>query len=54
MCPYLEYCVLTGPLRREVCQETIPCVNGVVRIPDKPGLGVELNEETLRRYRYTG
>lgn len=53
-CPYFEYCVLDGPLRREVCTETIPCVDGMVKIPQGPGLGIELNEDTLQRYRYNG
>ncbi len=51
-CPYLEYCVLETPLRRRVCREPIRATDGVVRVPDGPGLGVELNEETLATYRY--
>jgi L-alanine-DL-glutamate epimerase-like enolase superfamily enzyme len=49
-CPYAEFCVLDQPLRRSVTTEPIELVDGMVRIPDKPGLGVELNQETVERF----
>ena len=54
-CPFIEYCydpprwdytirdlMLTEPLKVEQ--------DGYIRVPDKPGLGVELNHELLDRY----
>jgi len=48
---FLEYCTAQSPLRWELVDEQFPLRNGCVAIPDKPGLGVELNEEIIRRYR---
>jgi L-alanine-DL-glutamate epimerase-like enolase superfamily enzyme len=31
-------------------EEPIVAKNGFVEIPDKPGLGVEVNEEALEKY----
>jgi L-rhamnonate dehydratase len=51
-CPYLEFCVLDNPIRREVAASPIRVQGGVVKVPQSPGLGIELNEETLRRLKY--
>ncbi|MDR7555483.1 MAG: mandelate racemase/muconate lactonizing enzyme family protein [Armatimonadota bacterium] len=51
-CPYLEYCVLETPLRRELVREPIRARGGFVEVPEGPGLGVEVNEETVARFRY--
>src|SRR6185503_17415782 len=53
-CPYLEMNVTDNPLRTDLLVEPIRPVNGVARVPDKPGLGIELNEATLSRYRWNG
>ncbi len=37
-------------LRDEVTRERIEAVDGMVTMPDAPGLGVELNEEALEKY----
>ena len=48
----LEYSTSQSPLRWELTQERFPIEgDGRVTVPDRPGLGVSLNEETLRRYR---
>jgi L-alanine-DL-glutamate epimerase-like enolase superfamily enzyme len=47
----LEYPISPSPLRDTVTHEWFPVVNGRVQIPDAPGLGVTLNEETVQRYR---
>ena len=48
----LEYSTSNSPLRWEMCEESIPVGrDGSVEVPHGPGLGVHLNEETLKRYR---
>ncbi|MCC6443868.1 MAG: mandelate racemase/muconate lactonizing enzyme family protein [Armatimonadetes bacterium] len=36
---------------RDVLKDPIPVVGGYVRVPEAPGLGVEVDEDTLVRYR---
>ena len=52
-CPYLEYNVTDNPLRTDLLVHPIRPRNGVVAVPDAPGLGIELREDTLARYRWT-
>jgi len=47
----LEYAE-SQPWRNEVLKEPMPVVNGCIELPTRPGLGVELNEEAVRRYPY--
>ncbi|MBI4530028.1 MAG: mandelate racemase/muconate lactonizing enzyme family protein, partial [Candidatus Latescibacteria bacterium] len=48
----LEYCVEPSPLRQTLTVETFPIdEQGMVNVPEGPGLGVTLNEETVERYR---
>ena len=49
--PILEYDRSSHPFRRELVTEPLTLADGVVRIPDAPGLGIELVPETLQRYR---
>ena len=44
-----EFLIDDAPLRNEVQQEPIRLVNGYFEIPNRPGLGVEINEEYLDR-----
>jgi L-rhamnonate dehydratase len=53
-CPYLEFNATENPLRTGLLIDPIRPVDGLVRVPERPGLGIELNEETLRRYRWEG
>jgi L-alanine-DL-glutamate epimerase-like enolase superfamily enzyme len=47
--PFLfEDCVEDSPLRRELTVEKVQAVDGMMRAPDGPGLGVTLNEEFVR------
>ena len=39
-----------SPLRRELLIEDLPVVDGLISLPDAPGLGIELNRDTLRKY----
>ena len=47
----LEYPITPSPLRDQLTREKFPVVDGMVNVPDEPGLGVTLDEETLNRYR---
>ncbi|MBS3819693.1 mandelate racemase/muconate lactonizing enzyme family protein [bacterium] len=46
-----EFCVSEKPLRKELAKEPIQQKNGYITIPKKPGLGIELNEETVETFR---
>lgn len=47
---FVEYCFEETPLRKELAVEPIGMEDGYVSVPEKPGLGVELNEEVLEKY----
>jgi L-rhamnonate dehydratase len=48
----LEYSTSKSPLRWEICEESILVgADGMVEVPQSPGLGVHLNTCTLERYR---
>ena len=47
--PILEYDVGENPLRTDVLAEPIPVVDGWVSIPDRPGLGIDVDEAVVRR-----
>lgn len=51
--PYFEFLpaqLAESRLRRELVLEDLPMRDGRIRLPDKPGLGIELNEDALARY----
>ncbi|HXJ93774.1 MAG TPA: mandelate racemase/muconate lactonizing enzyme family protein [Terriglobia bacterium] len=48
---FLEFSVTDSALRRELLLEPFKVVRGYVAVPAKPGLGIELNAETIERYR---
>ena len=48
----LETIAVDVPWRREIVQESLVFTNSEIRIPDKPGLGLELNEEACARHPY--
>lgn len=48
---YFEYCVEQGDLRRFLTRQDFPVVDGEIRVPEEPGLGIELNEEIVAKYR---
>lgn len=50
--PYQEFNVMDNPLKTELLVEPIQQQNGAVGVPDGPGLGIELNEEIVERYRW--
>lgn len=45
-----EDCVEDSPLRHELTHEKINAVDGWMTVPDRPGLGVTLNEEFIRSH----
>lgn len=47
----LEYCVEQSALRQGLTQQRFPVVDGYVAVPQEPGLGVDLDEEVVARYR---
>lgn len=43
-----EDCVEDSPLRHDLTHEKVQAVNGVIKVPDGPGLGVTLNEDFVQ------
>ena len=50
-CEFLEYCVVDSPLRHEITAENFELVDGRLSVPEGPGLGITIVEETLDKYR---
>jgi L-rhamnonate dehydratase len=48
---YFEYCVEQGDLRQSLTRQRFPVVNGEITVPEGPGLGIELDEDIVARYR---
>ena len=46
---YFEYCVQETELNQHLVAERFPLRDGMVTIPTGPGLGIELDDEVLRR-----
>ena len=49
--PFVEYTMAASPLRRDLVRTDVRVAGGTAHIPDTPGLGIELNEEIVARYR---
>ena len=47
----LEYDVGENPLRDDLLTEPLMAVDGMVSVPDGPGLGIELDPKSVKRYR---
>jgi L-rhamnonate dehydratase len=47
----LEFSLADSPLRRDLLQEPFTVVDGWVAIPEKPGLGIDVNPELIAKYR---
>ncbi len=45
-----EDCVEESPIRNELTHERVQAVDGVLHVPDTPGLGVTLNEDVVNKY----
>jgi L-alanine-DL-glutamate epimerase-like enolase superfamily enzyme len=46
----LEYSLGANPLLQELAQEQFTVEDGMIAIPDRPGLGITVNEEFIERY----
>jgi L-alanine-DL-glutamate epimerase-like enolase superfamily enzyme len=46
----LEYSLGHNPLLHDLVKEKFPVVDGHVEIADRPGLGITVDEDMLRRY----
>lgn len=49
--PIMEFDRTHNPFRQAVLKTPIEAVNGVVAIPDAPGLGIEVNRDALAEFR---
>ncbi len=52
-CPYIEFlphALCESALRKELVVQDLSMENGLIAIPDQPGLGIELNKEAIDRY----
>jgi D-galactarolactone cycloisomerase len=47
--PILEYDVGENPIRTGILTEPVSVVDGWVTIPDRPGLGIDVDEDAVRR-----
>ena len=47
---YLETMMVDVPWRGEIVHEEVKLINGEMTIPDKPGLGIEFDEEAAARH----
>jgi L-alanine-DL-glutamate epimerase-like enolase superfamily enzyme len=48
---FVEFNTSQGPLSREMVKEPLRLVDGYLEVPTAPGLGVEVNETTIEKYR---
>ena len=52
--PFIEFlpaALSESPLRKELVQDELKMIDGNIALPQKPGLGVELNRESLERFK---
>ena len=47
----MEFDRTHNPFRQAVLSEPLEAVNGIVAIPDGPGLGIEINRDALVEFR---
>ncbi len=47
---YLEYDMTENGIRTDLSPTTFDAVDGIVKIPDRPGLGVEVDRDALERH----
>ena len=52
-CPYIEFLPIElaeSPLRRELLVRDLSIIDGLISLPDSPGLGIELHRETIEKF----
>lgn len=47
-----EIMLTDGSFRKEVTNEEVVYENGMIKIPDKPGLGIDVNEDVIKAHPY--
>jgi len=47
---WFEYCVEQSALRQTLTRQRFPVVDGLVHVPEEPGLGVDLDEAVIEKY----
>ena len=50
----MEYPVSWEPFANEIARNPLQVENGAIALPTAPGIGLDLNEEALARYPYSG
>lgn len=50
----IEYSLGANPVMHELAVEKFPVVDGMIEIPDRPGLGVTIDEDFVKRYAVGG
>jgi D-galactarolactone cycloisomerase len=53
-CIVMELDYTYNPLREELLREPLEVQNGYLFAPERPGLGIELNQEALQRFAFAG
>ena len=48
---YMEYCVQDSPLNERLVEPRFPVVDGRVAVPQRPGLGIDVNDDLLDSFR---
>ena len=48
--PLLEYDLSENPWRTEIVTNPFRVVDGQIKVPTSPGLGIEVNEDVIRKY----
>lgn len=51
--PWLEYCIRPNPLNTSLVRNPVEVEDGVARVPQGPGLGIELDDAQLERFAVT-
>jgi L-rhamnonate dehydratase len=49
--PVLEFSVTESPIRKGLLSTPFEMKDGYVSVPQKPGLGIELNQEVIKKYK---
>jgi L-rhamnonate dehydratase len=46
----IEYSMSESPLRQKLTNESFDVIDGYVRVPEEPGLGITINEDIFQKY----
>ena len=49
-CLYVEKSIIPNPLRDDLLNEEVNYSNGIIKLSDKPGLGITLNNKVIKRF----